>query len=70
MGKYSPLKPCPFCGGKAVRNSIRFGKVPPLVRVYCRRCECGTLWMRIDWKDAVAAWNRRETEKGETNGKT
>ena len=57
------LLPCPHCpnGGKPKMETMRFHhtKLPPLVRVYCEKCGCGTSWKRTDYGDSVADWNRR-----------
>lgn len=58
------LKPCPFCGGKAVVH------VNDGVRVVCTKCEAGTIVLadiysqgkptgRAVWS-AIEKWNRRE----------
>lgn len=53
------LKPCPFCGGRAKRETARGFVVPPMHIVRCSKCGCMTTWMREDWRLAVSVWNRR-----------
>ncbi len=56
------LKPCPFCGGKAIYNKKK-------VRVECIRCEAqirGVLSWRNVWnypEYLAGLWNRRIKEK-------
>ena len=50
------LKPCPFCGGRAVRNNghnkyIKCKKCGVLTRIYSRM------------SDATRAWNKRTCKK-------
>lgn len=47
------LKPCPFCGGKAVVHTLGTGYI-----VECLKCDVTTAYE--DTKaEAIAAWNRR-----------
>jgi Lar family restriction alleviation protein len=61
----SDLKPCPFCGGKAVVNE---GQTPWLrTFVECFDCHvCTCVYYKKDGKSptyrAIAAWNRRVNE--------
>ena len=57
------LKPCPFCGGRAKRETARGFVVPPMHIVRCTKCGCMTTWMREDWRNAVSVWNRRAGEE-------
>lgn len=68
------LKPCPFCGGKAIilyhenGDSYRSNIYYPSKRgaVICEKCRC-SLHTYARAKDAVNAWNRRV---GERDGNT
>ena len=67
------LKPCPFCGGKAVLTHASFAGV---VYIECENCSAmmgryqkrgGTghtgFWMHFTSKEKVVeAWNRRQLE--------
>jgi Lar family restriction alleviation protein len=58
----SELKPCPFCGGEAVRTpQFCMGYMGDGVK--CKRCGIQTAPLQTD-AEAIAAWNRR-AEKGE-----
>ena len=46
------LKPCPFCGGKAMINGIT------LVYIKCTKCGVETVGYREE-DEAITAWNRR-----------
>ena len=51
-----PLRPCPFCGGKAKVYQAGFN----VWRVMCDELNCGALLS--EWKtpeEAIEAWNRR-----------
>lgn len=57
--KTEQLKPCPFCGGKAVLRHFypAFG-ARMRSKVICKKCRCNSgEWGRTD--KAVEAWNRR-----------
>ena len=57
------LKPCPFCGGEAVRMGFLDHVDPHTGRgtryVGCRRC-CVASFTNVTDREAVEAWNRRE----------
>jgi len=64
------LKPCPFCGGKAIMDYIephthseRLAKIMPDYKgghfIECTGCTCA-LSFGNDRNAAIAAWNRRE----------
>ena len=65
----SELKPCPFCGASGNNVQVRFIGFPYLACGYkagyrgeC--CECHALTAAFDnYKDAVAAWNRRPQKR-------
>lgn len=54
------LKPCPFCGGKAVEHypgRTAYG-------IECEQCRIGTAYVCLDqYKQAQEAWNRRAYER-------
>ena len=60
----SELKPCPFCGGKAVMETFTtaFEKVPRY-RVRCAGCRVSLDWEWWSAEEAKDAWNRR-TDNG------
>ncbi len=49
------LKPCPFCGGKAISDKI--GK--PLFSIRCTNVKCFCLIEKQTFKQTVEAWNKR-----------
>ena len=63
------LKPCPFCGGKAIiryhengnqyRSNLYYASKRGTVT--CEKCRCA-LHIYAKVKDAVNAWNRRTDE--------
>ena len=56
------LKPCPFCGGEAIRSN---GHGEPIIWVNHKRgCFLGELVIR-DFDESVSAWNRRATPDAE-----
>ena len=60
------LKPCPFCGGKAVLFSSVFFSADAEVR--CKKCGARTmLYKSVNYSDVVLlasqAWNRRVGEQ-------
>ena len=59
------LKPCPFCGGKAV--ILYAGKYECFIR--CRRGCVEQTKLYKSKRSAIKAWNRRKAE-GETDGDT
>ena len=60
-----PLKPCPFCGGKAERSCIAKKKIPTgfYMQIYCTECDAKVSASAQDASDvvnkAIAAWNTR-----------
>lgn len=56
------LKPCPFCGGKAEMLKMtgfkRFFFNPVVKRPTCTKCHA-TMFVWLDEKTAIDAWNRR-----------
>lgn len=56
------LKPCPFCGGKAVRVGF-LDTTDPLTGlgtrfIGCKRC-CVVSFANVTDRGAIEAWNRR-----------
>ena len=61
MDKIKPLKPCPFCGGKAV--AYKDPSCIPLTIRYKAICkDCYGQMYRGTKKKVVEAWNRRADE--------
>ena len=62
----SELKPCPFCGGEAIRL-IDFDD--EYERVYLESIHCRSCHARVAWQEtaeeAAEAWNRRVELTGE-----
>lgn len=57
------LKPCPFCGGKAMyywcAGDIGIDGSPKVQHcILCTECKASSLW-NVDRQKCVAAWNRR-----------
>ena len=49
------LKPCPFCGGISILNTLTSGKT-----VFAVCMKCGVRTLDYEYKDrAREAWNRR-----------
>lgn len=57
------LKPCPFCGGEAQPEVIRWGEVVN-ASVYCPHCGLGIHRNELNGgiNAAIAAWNTRHVE--------
>ena len=57
------LKPCPFCGGKAVVTAKLpyFGENETL-SVMCKECNASSKHKRTE-EEAIEAWNRRDGGK-------
>jgi Lar family restriction alleviation protein len=59
------LKPCPFCGGKAVCIDRTIpDKTKPRFSILCESCRAATCWIDTE-ENAIAAWNRRVKEGGQ-----
>ena len=57
------LKSCPFCGGKAIVNTVpRFIEKYTVFNVGCRRCGA-TGCNYSTKKEAAEAWNRRSSDE-------
>jgi Lar family restriction alleviation protein len=52
------LKPCPFCGGKAVFDTVSQGAGNPRGFVRCENRCCEMCWISSKY-EAIEAWNRR-----------
>lgn len=60
------LKPCPFCGGKAV--DLVIGDTSRLTYVFCKECRArgatfGTCATYCATDKAIEAWNRRAEDE-------
>ena len=54
------LKPCPFCGGKAIMETFATAREREArFRVKCSVCWCETNWDNFSQDEAAEAWNRR-----------
>ncbi len=62
MSASSELKACPFCGGTAMRRTIR-GKAV----IFCTICNITSPWART-WEKAEEAWNTRPHPAPSENG--
>lgn len=61
--KSKDIKPCPFCGGKAIHDHF----LEEYFKIYvikCKSCDASTTAC-ISRKQAIEAWNRRATDKTE-----
>lgn len=52
------LKPCPFCGGKAVFDTVSPGAGNPRGFVRCEN-RCCEMCFVLNKHQAIEAWNRR-----------
>ena len=52
------LKPCPFCGGEAVFDTVSNGAGNPRGFVRCKNRCCEMCWV-LNKNEAIEAWNRR-----------
>ena len=71
MAKQVKLKPCPFCGGKAILTDSYYAggalKDSRLWDIKCQTFGCGaTIEDFIFAKEAIAAWNKRSTRRART----
>lgn len=59
------LKPCPFCGRKAVKITWFTPEKKPLYQVLCRNPDCIQPATNYDTDEAVVkqAWNRRVSDE-------
>ena len=55
------LRPCAECGGRGSRQALRQGDGQALTTIVCRSCGARTPVLPVG--QAVAAWNRGETER-------
>ncbi len=69
------LKPCPFCGGTASKDSKTYGNGSAYAWVFCLKCGCSTpkIPISLDYsaKDkSKELWNSRaRTEMEDKNGR-
>lgn len=63
--KTSPLKDCPFCGGKAkglrIKDVLILGEEVQCYVVACTKCGCTTQYSKTE-EEATRDWNRRVSE--------
>ena len=55
------LKPCPFCGGRAVEDHWEGFMDESFYKIKCFKCEGQTKEYR-KYEQAIEAWNRRVNE--------
>ena len=61
MGK--ELKPCPFCGGQAIRLlDVDDYTSEEYDAIHCVKCKAKTKYYG-SWQEAIEAWNRRVTDE-------
>ena len=66
------IKPCPFCGGKAVYRKVNgdYGYTPDVHIVGCTKCNVEIRALSNEHEDlkerTIAEWNRRVTERAES----
>lgn len=53
------LKPCPFCGHKAIETTSTDKEGYIMAQIECSYCEIKTPMLM--WSDALNLWNRRDT---------
>lgn len=63
MDKLKPLKPCPFCGGKAEMLINEYNDSRKEYLVACTECDGMVERWRETEKEAVEQWNRRVSDK-------
>ena len=61
------LKPCPFCGGEAVRRTVTCGGFDSCEEgvIRCKKCGAQNGKRSSNWKDIEDAWNLRLTTNKE-----
>ena len=52
------LKPCPSCGGEAVKSAFSWGNICDEYTIKCTECGISTKVLKSD--EAVKAWNTRK----------
>ena len=68
--KMAKLKPCPFCGGTASKESKIYGNTNAYSWVFCLKCGCSTpkIPMSLDYSASDKSeelWNRRARTEAE-----
>lgn len=66
MEKLKPLKPCPFCGGKAEMLVSEYDDSRKEYLVACAECDGMVERWRETEEEAVEQWNRRASDKEDT----
>lgn len=51
------LKPCPFCGGKAIKSAFSWGNIDDEYTIQCTVCGIRTTVSKLE--EAIKLWNRR-----------
>ena len=51
------LKPCPFCGGKAIKSAFSWGNIDDEYTIECTVCRVRTTVSKLE--EAIKLWNRR-----------
>lgn len=67
MDKIKPLKPCPFCGGKAEMLISEYEDSRKEYLVACTECDGMVECWRETEEEAVEQWNRRVNNKEDSN---
>lgn len=63
MDKLKPLKPCPFCGGKAEMLINEYNDSKKEYLVACTECDGMVERWRETEEEAVEQWNRRISDE-------
>lgn len=51
------LKPCPFCGGEAIKSTFSWGNISDEYTIECTVCRARTTVLKLE--QAIEVWNRR-----------
>ena len=63
--KYN-LKPCPFCGGQAIVQEMRYSMLQSEDFVKCINCGAESSRYYDDIHSSIKAWNRRVNDENNT----
>lgn len=61
------LKPCPFCGNKAVLEDLGGYETCGRFFVRCTKCDIAQDNLWATKKTAIRRWNKRVSKEGEAN---